>query len=144
MGLFGKKEASPEIVARIRNSECGQVCAKTFCKIFSVGDPHIQWLMANSGKRMLTMKIRKDGIELIQIDRSQGRPAEYGGYTYEVGREGWSFGGSGYQDLPNKEYLTAFVQYLYDQIKYECPKVNVSKENDYIYITLADNVKKAW
>ena len=138
-----KKEASPEIVARIRNSECGQACANTFCRIFSKGDSHVQWLMANSKKRMLTMKIMKDGVHLIQIDRTQGRSTDYG-YDYEVGRESWSFGASGYEDLPNKEYVTAFVQYLYDRIENECPNVELSKKDNYIYVTLADNVKKGW
>lgn len=130
MGLFDKiikKEASPEVVARIHNSECAQECVKTFCKIFSEGDSHLNWLMANSKKRMLTMKIMNDGVYLIQIDRTQGRPTDYGGYDYSVGRESWSFGASGYSDLPSKEYLTAFVQYLYVQIKNKCPDVELSK-----------------
>lgn len=143
MSLFGKKEASPEVAVRIRNSKCGQVFADNFVKIFSKGDSHLQWLMANSRKRMLTMKILKEGVQLIQIDRSQGRSREYG-WDYEVGREDWSFGASGYEDLPNKEYVTAFVQYLYDRVINECPDVEVSKKDNYIYVTLADSAKKGW
>jgi len=46
MGLFGFfndfNKASPEIVARIRNSECGQLFANNICKFLSVGDPYYQ------------------------------------------------------------------------------------------------------
>lgn len=145
MGLLGlfKKEASSEVVDRIRNSECGQRCADTFCRFFSAGDSHIQWLMENDKMRMLTMKILKDEVQLIYIDKSQGRPTEYG-YDYTAGRENLRFGAWGYEDLPNKEYVTAFIQYLYDQIKNNCPVVEVSKKDNYIYVTLAGNVKKGW
>ena len=49
MELFSKKGASPEVAARIRNSECGQSFANTFCKFFVAGDAHGLWWTAKTG-----------------------------------------------------------------------------------------------
>ena len=134
MELFSKKGASPEVAARIRNSECGQSFANTFCKFFVAGDAHFQWLMVDSKNRGFTVKVYKYGVELIWVP-----VPGHGERT-----EGWSFGASGYEDLPNREYVTAFVQYLYDGIKNGCPDVIIKKLDDSFYIKLADNVKKGW
>lgn len=142
MGLFGKKEASPEIVERIRNSECGQLFASNFCKFLSAGDEYFQWLMANSKYRGIEIEVLTNGVRLVRFDTSQGRPTEYG-YDYDVSREGWSFGAEGYEDLPNKEYVRAFQQFLFEQITDRCPDVTVKKDKK-LYIRLKDNVKKGW
>lgn len=130
-----KKEASPEIVARIRNSECGQACANAFCKFFVAGDTHFQWLMVDSKNRGFSIIVNKYGVKLIWVP-----VPGHGEQT-----EGLGFGASGYEDLPNKEYVAAFVQYLYDRITNACPDVIVKKiDDDALYIKLADNVKKGW
>lgn len=138
MGLLSKiikKEASPEVAARIRNSECGQACANAFCKFFVAGDAHFQWLMADSKNRGFSIIVNKYGVKLIWVP-----VPGHGERT-----EGLGFGASGYEDLPNKEYVVAFVQYLYDQITDACPGVIIKKiDDDALYIKLADNVKKGW
>ncbi len=142
-GFFGKNEVSPEMVTRIRNSECGQLFAVNFCKFLSVGDPYYQWLMENSKYRGIKIEVLKNGVRLVRFDTSQGQPTEYG-YDYDVSREGWSFGAEGYEDLPNKEYVQAFQQFLLEQITSKCPNVTVKNGDKALYIKLADSVKKGW
>jgi len=142
-GIFSENEVSPETVAHIRNSECGQLFANNFCKFLSVGDPYYQWLMGNSKYRGIKIEVFKNGVRLVRFDISQGRPTEYG-YDYDVSREGWNFGSVGYEDLPNKEYVQAFSQFLSEQITSKCPNVTVTRNKTTLHIKLADSAKKGW
>ncbi len=143
MGLFdslfgGTGETREEIAQRIRNSECGQLFAEIFCRFFSQGSEMVQWLMVNSRKRMYRMETFTNGVQLTKVEVSQQRLDETG--TYDVDTEGWSFGASGYEDLPNSKYVKEFTAFLLDSISQNCPAVAVSGT----YIKLNESIKKGW
>lgn len=143
MGLFKSKEEraqeAAEIEARIRNSDCAQLYARVICSFLNEGDEHYQWLMANSKERMYQIDIFKNGVALKKIEVNQRRYRETG--TYDVDSEGWGFGASGFEDLPNNSYLDAFKRYLLNEIKVNCPNIRFVEYNK---IMLAENVKRGW
>lgn len=143
MGLFKSREEreqeAAEIEARIQNSECSQLFASAFCNFLNEGDEHFQWLMANSKERMYEIAVFKDGVQLKRIEVNQRRLKETG--SYDVDSEGWGFGASGFEDLPNGKFVSAFQSYLFNAIKRNCPHI---KFVEYNKIMLADNVKKGW
>lgn len=149
---------------RVRQLPCGHLCettyhaeciyynarktdsygdgfAETFCKFFSGRNEHLLWLMTNSKERMFKIEVFKDGILLKQIEVSRARLKQTG--TYDVDSEGWGFGASGYEDLPNSRYVSSFRQFLFGEIKDNCPAVIFTDEVNG-YLKLADNVKKSW
>ena len=143
MGLFRSREErereAAEITERIRNSDCALLFARVICSFLNEGDEHYQWLMSNSKERMYQIDIFKDGVRLKRIEVNQRRLRETG--TYDVDTEGWGFGASGYEDLPNERYLAAFREYLLNEIKTKCPNIRFVEYNK---IMLANNVKHGW
>ena len=139
-GLFGgSRESREEIEQRVQNSECGQLFAKYFCAFFNPGGEQLQWLMANSKERMYEIEVSKKGVSLKQIEVNRRRLKSTG--TYDVDTEGWGFGASGYADLPNSRYVSAFRDFLFSTIKENCPAV---KFIDNECIMLNETVKKGW
>lgn len=142
MGLFGlgaPKESDEEISARIRGSEAGQTFTRYFCNMFRNGSEIYQWLMANSKERMCELNCFKEGVQLKRIEVNQVRLKQTG--TYDVDTQGWSFGASGYQDLPNSKYVREFETYLLSEIKTYCPDIKFVAYNK---IMLNESVKKGW
>ena len=143
MGLFMSKEErvreTAEINARVYSSECTQMFARVICSFLNDGNEHYQWLMGNSKERMYEIKVFTDGVVMKRIEVNQHRLRQTG--TYDVDSEGWSFGASGFEDLPNAKYLEAFRSDLYDAIKLNCPNVRFV---EYGTVMLAENVKKGW
>lgn len=144
MGLLsnlfsGNSESYEEIAQKIQNSECGQLFAECFCSFFNPGGAQLQWLMANSKERMYKIDIFKNGVSLTQIEVNQRRYKATG--TYDVDSEGWSFGASGYADLPNSHYVSAFREFLLSEIKANCPAIKFTDNN---YIMLNESIKKGW
>lgn len=144
MGLLsnlfgGSSESREEVAQRIRNSECGQLFAEHFCAFFSPGGEQLQWLMANSKERMYKIDVFKNGVSLTQIEVNQRRLKATG--TYDVDSEGWSFGASGYADLPNSQYVSEFRSFLLSAIKENCPAITFTDSN---YIKLNEAIKKGW
>lgn len=138
MGLFGNKESYAEIESRIRNSEAAHLFANAFCNMLSQGDEHYGWLMANSKERMYKLEVFKNGVQLTSVEVNRNRLKATG--TYDVDCEGWGFGASGYEDLPNSNYVYAFRSYLIEQIKANCPNITFTDD----YIKLAETAKKGW
>lgn len=143
MGLLnnlfgGSSESREEIAQKIQNSECGQRFAEHFCTLFSPGGEQLQWLMANSKDRMYRMEVFKNGVSLTQVEINQRRFKATG--TYDVDREGWSFGASGYADLPNSQYVNAFRSFLISTMQENCPSIKFSDNN----IFLNEAIKKGW
>lgn len=137
MGLFGKRESSEEIYQRISNSECADLFANVFKVILNEGDEHYQWLMQNSRERMFKLQVFREGVSIKYIEVSRSRLKQTG--TYDVDEEGWGFGASGYQDLPNSSYVYEFKRYLIQQILSNCPNVSIV---DNEYIKLKETAKK--
>lgn len=144
MGLLdslfgGSSESREEIAQRIQNSECGRLFAAHFCACFNPGGEQLQWLMANSKERMYKIDVFKNGVSLTQIEVNQRRLKATG--SYEVDSEGWSFGASGYEDLPNSQYVSAFRSFLLSTMQENCSAITFT-DND--YIKLNEAVKKGW
>ena len=137
--LFNRSsESREEIEQRIQNSECGQLCAEVFCSFFNPGGEQLQWLMANSRERLYNIKVFNDGVSLTQVEVNRRRLKETG--TYDVDTEAWGFGTSGYADLPNSQYVSAFKSFLLSAIQKNCPSVVVVNDA----IKLNESTKKGW
>ena len=139
MGLFGNKEPFGEVVARVENSDCAKLFSNVFCSFFNEGGDFLDWMMAKSKERMCKLVISKSGVLIKRTEVSRIRYKQTG--TYDVDTNGWGFGPSGYQDLPNSDYVTAFKEFLTREIKENCPYI---KFVDYETIMIADNAKKSW
>lgn len=146
MGLLsnlfgGSSESREEIAQRIQNSECGQLFASHLCAMFNPGSSQLQWLMANSKERMYKLDVFKNGVSLTQIEVNQRRLKETG--TYDVDSEGWGFGASGYEDLPNSQYVSEFRSFLLSAMRENCPSITIIF-NGGDYIKLNEAAKKGW
>lgn len=143
MGFFKSREEKNreemEIKERIQNSECTRIFVNAFCTFFNEGDEHYQWLLANSRERMYEFDVFRDGVVLKQVEVNRGRYKQTG--TYDVDSEGWGFGATGFDDLPNSKYVWEFKSVLLNAIKENCPNVVIT---DRKYIMLGDNAKKGW
>ena len=139
MGLFGNRESEEDVALRIRNSEAAKLFSRAICSFFTEDDEHFHWLMGNSSERMYQLQVFQNGVSLKQVEVNQWRLKQTG--TYDVDSEGWSFGASGFEDLPNSTYIRVFKRFLLDQIKENCPNVIIA---EYDYIKLAQGVMKGW
>lgn len=139
MGLFGNKESAAEVDARIRNSEAGQLFANAFCDMFSQGGDFHSWLMGNTRERMVKLEVYRNGVSLKKVEVNQYRLRQTG--SYDVDEQGWGFGASGYADLPNSSYVSAFNSYLREQITSRCPNITITSDG---YIKLSEAAKKGW
>ncbi len=137
LDFLGPQESPAEIDSRIRSSEAGKLFAQEFIAMLNPGDDHYQWLMAGN-HRMYELKTFQNGVQLIKVEVTQERLKATG--SYHVDEEGWGFGASGYQDLPNRKYVDVFQRFLLEQISENCPNVIVDEN----YIKLRPTAKKGW
>ena len=142
MGLFKSKEEKAEeskkITEAIRNSECANLFANVLCEMFNEGGDQYKWLLANSEERMVEISFAKNGVGLKQVEVNRIRLKETG--TYDVSSQGFGFGASGYQDLPNSKYVWEFEFYIKEQMKKRCPNIYFTNN----YIKLSNSAKKGW
>lgn len=87
------------------------------------------------------LEVFREGVKLTQTEMSRRRLKETG--TYDVDAKGWSFGASGYEDLPNSEYVCIFKEYLLETLRQNCPSIEIIS-GDNTYLKLAANAKKGW
>lgn len=120
-------------------SEFAAKFAEYVCEMFNAGGEHFQWMMANSKERMFKLEFTKQGVLFKKIEVSRSRLKETG--TYDVASSGIGFGATGYQDLPNGKYVSAFRRYILEEVKKNCPYVTVDT-ND--YVKLSEDAKKSW
>ena len=137
--LFGGGEPQAEVEEKIKSSECGQLFANAFRQFFSPGGEQYQWLMANSKERMYRLEVFRNGVKLTQVEVNQFRYRKTG--TYDVDSQAWSFGASGYADLPNGQYVNVFRSFLFQEIQANCPAIMIT---DNTYIKLNESAKKGW
>ncbi|MBQ6543763.1 MAG: hypothetical protein IJL77_05180 [Clostridia bacterium] len=143
MGLFKSKEEKAEearqIKETIRNSECAHLFADALCGMFSEGGDQYKWLIANSKERMCQLFFSKEGVSIKRIEVNRIRLKETG--TYDVDSQGWGFGASGFQDLPNSKYVWEFEWFVKEKIKECCPNIELREGN---YVALKESAKKGW
>lgn len=123
----------------VANSEVAALFAENICAMFNPGGEEYQWLMANSKERMVQLDFTKMGVLFTKIEVNQRRLKETN--TYDVEKSGLGFGASGYQDLPNGKYVSAFRSFILNQIRTNCPNVTVDTQN---YVKLKETAKKGW
>lgn len=141
MGFFGSGESADQIKEKIRNSEAGMVFANALCNMFSPGGNGYQWLMQNSKERFVRFDASKSGVTLVYVEVNRQRLKQTG--TYDVDKEGFGFGASGYQDLPNSKYVSVFKDFIVEQIKARCTDINCFY-SDGVVIKLEESAKKGW
>lgn len=136
--LFGSGESREDIEKKIYNSEASAVFSQYFCAEFNPGGDYYQWLIANSKERMYKIQFLKEGVHLTLIEVNRLRLKQTG--TYDVDTTGIGFGASGYADLPNGQYVSAFRSFLISEIENNCPVTFVDGQ----YIKLNESAKKGW
>ena len=142
MRFFKSKEEkareAAEIAERVRNSECTRMYINALCTFFNEGDEHYQWLLSNSKEHAYKLIVSKDGVLLQQMDFNHRRYKETG--TYTVSNERYGFGASGFEDLPNSNYVYEFRKCLFEAITNKCHNVKFAED----LILLSENAKKGW
>lgn len=123
----------------MKKSEVAALFAANMRVMFNAGGEEFQWLMENANERMVKLEFTKQGILLRKVEVNRHRLKETG--TYDVETTGLGFGASGYQDLPNGSFVSAFRSYIFDDMKINCPYITVDADG---YVKLADNAKKKW
>ena len=136
--LFGSGESREDIEKKIYNCEASAVFSLYFCAEFNPGGDYYQWLIANSKERMYKIQFLKEGVHLTLIEVNRLRLKQTG--TYDVDTTGIGFGASGYADLPNGQYVSAFRSFLISEIENNCPVTFVDGQ----YIKLNESAKKGW
>lgn len=136
--LFGGGESGEEVEKKIYNSEASAFFSQYFCAAFNSGGAYFQWLIANSKERMIKIQFFKEGVHLTLLEVNILRKKQTG--TYDVDTAGVVFGESGYADLPNGQYVSAFRSFLISEIENNCPVTFVDGQ----YIKLNESAKKGW
>lgn len=130
-------QENPEEV--IAQSEVASLFATTICSAFNAGGEYFQWMIANSKERMVKLEFTKQGILIQRVEVNRNRLKETG--TYNVDSSGIGFGASGYQDLPNGKAVSAFRNYILEEINQNCPYATASTDG---YVKLDESAKKSW
>ena len=126
-------------VAAIAQSEFAALFAQNVCQAFNPGGEHYQWMIANAKERMVKLDFTKQLVAFKKIEVNRHRLKENG--TYDVETSAIGFGASGYQDLPNSGYVSAFRSYIEAAIRENCPSVTIDSDG---YIKVAPNAMKSW
>lgn len=126
---------------KIAQSEVSKMFAEHLCSLFREGGDYYQWLMVNSKERHIRVDFTKQGVICQKIEVNRYRYQETG--TYVVDENGFGFGASGYQDLPNGKMVAAFRRYILKSITSACPYVTINNA-DCDCIKIAESAKKSW
>ncbi|MBR3801985.1 MAG: hypothetical protein IKK37_00885 [Clostridia bacterium] len=139
MGLFSRqpKESFEEIQNRINNSEASEAFLNEFINHLNIGSDWCNFLLGNSKKRSVFLKVEKRGIVVEFLDFSNRN-------NYTVDKQSYGFGVSGFADLPNLNYVIALKEYLVYGLEKNCPYLEVRLSNPDIIIKIKETAKASW
>jgi len=139
MGLFNRqpKESFEEIQNRVNNSEASKAFLNEFINHLNIGSDWCNFLLGNSKKRSVFLKVEKRGIVVEFLDFSNRN-------NYTVDKKVYGFGASGFTDLPNFNYVIALEKYLVAELEKSCPHLEVRLSDSSIVIKFKENTKTSW
>ena len=139
MGLFSKTptESMEEIQNRVNNSEAAQAFLNEFVNCLQMNAEWCRFLRGNSRQRSIFLKVEKRGVMVEFLDFSRRN-------DYTVDSQGYSFGASGFADLPNYSYVSALRNYITSGLQANCPHLEVRVSDSSIVIKIKETAKKGW
>ncbi len=137
----GNYESQGSEDEKIARSEVSLMFAEHICGLFSEGGDYYQWLMVNTKERHIRMDFTQRGVSCQKIEVNRHRLQETG--TYVEDEEGFGFGASGYQDLPNGKYVQAFRRYILKELTTRFPYIIINNA-DCDCIKISESAKKSW
>lgn len=140
-GDRGNYEAQGPEDEKIAQSEVSLMFAEHICGLFREDGDYYRWLMVNTKERHIRMDFTRQGVHCQKIEVNRYRLQEKG--TYVEDEDGFGFGASGYQDLPNGKYVQAFRRYILKALTTRFPYLVINNA-DCDCIKISESAKKSW
>lgn len=139
--LASKTETKAEIESRINTSETAEVFKSFFLENFLIGSDWGNYLLKDTQYHSIHLEFDKRGV-FVELLNSHPRYYKTNS-TYVYNKEGIGFSASGYADLPNSSYVSAFKSYIFKALQENCGYLNV-QDNGPIVVKYKESAKTGW